>query len=418
MAEFLVIRLGVGREDPVGWMAVDSNGTRIGEPGYGALDQAAEQARDRTVIALAPAVEVLTLAADVPAKGARLLAALPFALEDQLAEDIDSLHFAPGARHDDGSITVAVVSRDRMADWLGRLREVGIEPGRLVPENHGLAVTPNTMSILIAENGVMFNDGGRMQFMLSGIGPADAVQTCVPGPDENEEQEDAAKHLLVYCEAEAKEHFDTEIAMLRAELSSVDVRILADGVLPRLAVTVASGAGINLLQGEYGARTQVLNLLKPWRYAAMFLLGLGVVGLLGKGADYYRLSNEQAALKEQFTAEYQQIRPGDTRDIVDPVAVVTSIEQSIGGTASGPQVFLPSMQTLADALRANDAADVEAVSYRAGVATVRLSAPDIPTLDRIVQSIDASGRFRASLQSATNVGDRVQSRITIREAGA
>ena len=60
----------------------------------------------------------------------------------------------------------------------------------------------------------------------------------------------------------------------------------------------------------------------------------------------------------------------------------------------------------------------EAVSYRAGVVDVRLSAPDIPTLDKIVQSIDASGRFTASLQSATNVGDRVNSRIQIREGGA
>ncbi|MEO1203828.1 MAG: type II secretion system protein GspL [Pseudomonadota bacterium] len=418
MAEFLVIRLGVGREDPVGWMAVDSNGTRTGEPGYGALDQAAEQVEDRNVIVLAPSVEVLTLAAEVPAKGARLQAALPFALEDQLAEDIDALHFAPGARNEDGSLPVAVVSHERMADWLQRLREAGIEPNRLVPENHGLAVTPNTLSVLIAENGVMFNDGDRLQFMLGGIGPADAVQACIPDEPDDEEQDDAAKHLLVYCEAEAKEHYEAEIAMLRAELSSVDVRILPDGVLPRLAVTVASGAGINLLQGEYGAKTQVANLLRPWRFTAAVLLALGVVGLLGKGADYYRLSNEQAALKDQFTAEYRQIRPGDSRDIVDPVAVVTSIEQSISGTATGPQVFLPSMQTLADALRQNDAADVEAVSYRAGVATVRLSAPDIPTLDRIVQSIDASGRFTASLQSATNIGDRVQSRITIRETGA
>ena len=76
------------------------------------------------------------------------------------------------------------------------------------------------------------------------------------------------------------------------------------------------------------------------------------------------------------------------------------------------------METLAEALRANDAADVEAVSYRAGVATVRLSAPDIPTLDKIVQAVNASPRFSAELQSATNVGDRVQSRIEIREVGA
>ena len=300
-------------------------------------------------------------------------------------------------RLESGALSVAVVSHERMNEWLARLRGAGIEPSRLVPENHGLALTPNTLSLLIAENAVMFNDGAAMQFQLNDLGPADAVAASGATSDDND---GSSRHLLVYCDADAKEAYEAELALLRTELSSVDIKLLPDGVLPRLAVTVASGAGINLLQGPYGVQTQVVTLLRPWRYAAVFLVALGVVGILGKGADYYRLSQEEEALKAQFAAEYQRIRPGDTRDIVDPVAIVTSLERSLGTTAAGPQVFLPSMQTLAEALRQNDAADVEAVSYK------------------IVQAIDASGRFTAALQSATNVGDRVQSRITIREAGA
>jgi len=415
MAEYLVIRLAEDAEDPVTWMAVDEHGSRRSEPHTGTLVEAAGEVGQRNVIALVPATDVLTLTAKIPARGSRLLAALPYALEDQLAEDVDRLHFAAGKRHEDGSLPVAVVSMDRMEDWLSRLDEAGIDADRVVPENHGLAMTPNTLSMLIAEDAVMLNDGVSMQFQLKEIGPADTIAVSGLTDDDSDA---IAKHLLVYCDRESKERFEAELALLRTELSSVDVKLLPDGVLPRLAVTVASGAGINLLQGPFGVRTQAITLLRPWRYAAIFLLALGVVGLVTKGADYYRLSNEQAALKAQFIAEYQRLRPGDTRDVVDPMAIVTSLERSLGTTASGPQVFLPSMQTLAEALRQNDAADVEAVSYRAGVATVRLSAPDIPTLDRIVQAIDASGRFSASLQSATNVGDRVQSRITIREAGA
>ena len=414
MAQFLVIRLGEAAGDTVSWMAVDSDGSRHSEPRFGTLDDAAAAVEQRSVIVLVPATEVLTLSADIPARGARLTAALPYALEDQVAQDIDGLHFAPGKRREDGAIPVAVVNDDKMQDWLSRLDEAGIDPDRLVPENHGLPLTPNTLSILIAERGLMFNNGADVQFVLDGIGPVDAVHA---GGGDSDELGDGG-HLLVYCEEEHRDQYETELALLRTELSSVDVKLLADGVLPRLAVTVASGAGINLLQGRYGAGTQVVTLLRPWRYAAMLLVALGVVGLIGKGADYYRLSNEAEALKAQFVAEYQRVRPGDTRDIVDPMAIVTSLERSVGSAASGPQIFLPSMRTLADALRANDSADVEAVSYRAGVATVRLTAPDIPTLDRIVQAIDASGRFTASLQSATNVGDRVQSRITIREVEA
>ena len=165
-------------------------------------------------------------------------------------------------------------------------------------------------------------------------------------------------------------------------------------------------------------KTEVAVLFRPWKYAAIFLLALGVVGILGKIADYYRLSVEYDALRQQFTAEYRELRPNDDRDVVDPVATVSSLRRSIGASGNAPQVFLPSLRQLADAIEQNSSAKVEAISYRAGVVDVRLNAPDISTLDSIVQAVGASGRFAATLQSADNVGDRVNSRIQIREAGA
>jgi type II secretory pathway component PulL len=149
----------------------------------------------------------------------------------------------------------------------------------------------------------------------------------------------------------------------------------------------------------------------------MLLLALGVVGLAGKGVDYYRLSQEEVALKAQFSEIYREIRPQDNREIVDPLATVNSIRRGTGGP-SAAQVFLPSLQQLSLAMQQNSAADIEAISYRAGVIDVRLSAPDVATLDSIQKIVSSSGRFTASIQSTDQVGDKVSSRIQIREAGA
>ena len=227
----------------------------------------------------------------------------------------------------------------------------------------------------------------------------------------------AGRHLLVYCEPGDDERFRHDWNALRHELDSVDINLMPDGVLPRLAVTVASGRGINLLQGRYGAKAEFGTMFRPWRYAAILLLALGVTGMVGKGVDFYRLSVEENALKQQFAAEYRQIRPDDTRDIVDPVGIVNSIRRGTGGPAAA-QVFLPSLQQLGQALQQNASATIEAISYRAGVIDVRLSAPDVATLDSIQRMVSSSGRFSASIQSTDQVGDRVSSRIQIREAGA
>ena len=166
---------------------------------------------------------------------------------------------------------------------------------------------------------------------------------------------------------------------------------------------------------QFGERTDFKAAFQPWRFAAIFLIGLMIVGIGGKAADYYRLSLEQAELKEQFADVYQELRPGAPRDVVDPVRIVQQFGRDVPLTAGGPQVFLPSLEQLALALQQADTVDVEAISYRAGVVDVRLNAPDVPTLDRIVQAVGASGQFTASLQSADSVGDRVNSRIQIRE---
>lgn len=415
MAEFLVIRLGENADRPVSWIAVDDRGTRRGKPGSGTLVDAARDVRERPVIVLVPPTEVLTLSVDVPAKGSRLITALPYALEDQVADDVEELHFAPGKRQPSGALAVAVVARQTLAGWLARLHEAGIQPTSIIAENHGLARTPNTLSLLVAEDQIFFNDGEELAFVISGMSPSEAVVAAGVIGDADAQ---ASKHLLVYCDAAVNERYEKDWALLRHELSSVDVNLLPDGILPRLAVTVASGEGINLLHGRFGPKTEVAAMFKPWKYAAMFLLALGVVGVIGKAADFYRLSVEHTALQQQFAAEYRALRPGDSREIVDPIATVNSLRRSIGATGNAATIFLPSLMQLAEALQQNDAAEVEAISYRAGVIDVRLNAPDISTLDRIVQAVNASGRFSASLQSADSVGDRVNSRIRISEAGA
>ena len=416
MAEFLVIRLGVDREQAASWIAVDSNGTRTSQPVTGPLASAARDVGDRSVIVLVPATTVLTTTVAIPIKGgSRLRAALPFALEEQLADDIDNLHFAAGARRDNGQVPVAVVAHERMSEWLEQLDEAGLSASRIVPENYGLARIPGTMSLMAAEDQIMFNDGADNEFVMQGAKPSDAL--AVAGALEESENEDHVPgHLLVYCSQGDEERFQHDWNALRHELASVDINLLPDGVLPRLAVTVAAGNSINLLQGRYGAKTEIGALFRPWRYAAILLLTFGVMVFGGKVADYYQLTQEEVALKAQFEQVYRSIRPNDQREVVDPVATVNSVRRGLGAP-SALQVLLPSLLQLGQAVQQNETASIEAISYRAGVIDVRLTAPDVATLDKIQKAVSSSGRFSAAIQSTDQVGDKINSRIQIREAG-
>lgn len=425
MAEFLVIRIGERADHLAQWIAVDSTGARRSPPLTGPLSEAGSDIGDRQVIVLVPGTEVLTTSVDIPVKGgSRLHAALPYALEDQLAEDVDQLHFAAGTRRSSGRIPVAIVSRVRLAEWIGWLTDCGIQPSAMISDNYGLARIPGTISLLVAEGQVMINDGADVELVMQGVSPSDALVAigALDGNADGDDHESSqaaspamSRHVLVYCEAEDEEKYQHDWLAIRNEMESVDVNLLSDGVMPRLAVTVASGAGVNLLQGDFGARTEYAGLLRPWRYAAILLLALGVVGIAAKATDLYVLQRQEAELKQQFEAEYRQIAPGAPA-VEDPTRLVASLRARLG-TSDTPPLFLQSLEQLSRALQQNREARIAAISFRAGVVDIRLSAPNVSTLDKIQRGISESGQFEAAIKSTDQDGDGVSSRIQIKASG-
>ena len=145
MSEYVVIRLAV-EDQAVEWVLVDSNGTRRSGVSSGDLEQAATAAGDHAVIVLVPAEDVLLTSVHIPARSqAKIRAALPFALEEDLADDVEDLHFAVGDRQENNRLPVAVVSREKMSRWQERLDEAGIVSVMVAAINHGLGKIAGTV---------------------------------------------------------------------------------------------------------------------------------------------------------------------------------------------------------------------------------------------------------------------------------
>ncbi|HUI61696.1 MAG TPA: type II secretion system protein GspL, partial [Steroidobacteraceae bacterium] len=148
MADWLLLRMSRAADQPATWITVDPRGNPSGPLQSGPLSLAAPRAAGRRVCVVVPGTDVLLAEPDVPMKaGTKLQAVVPYALEEQLADDIDDLHFAIGKRVGESSRTpVAVVRKALMDEWLTTLRSSGIEPefiyadSDLLPQNPGQAV--------------------------------------------------------------------------------------------------------------------------------------------------------------------------------------------------------------------------------------------------------------------------------------
>ena len=159
MAELLVLRFNDTGTDRLEWVSVDQSGGQLGEVSRGDIAAAAAAAAGRKVIALVPAFSVLRIFAEIPVRAAsKILQALPFAMEEQLAEDVEQLHFATGKRETDDRLPVAVVQRAKMDAWLEQAEAAGFELAGVYSDGDSLGDIPNTTILLVESDRVLFRD--------------------------------------------------------------------------------------------------------------------------------------------------------------------------------------------------------------------------------------------------------------------
>ena len=147
MPHTLLLRLPGPGQDDTEWLSIDEAGEPATARQRGPLSLAAAVARSAKVVVVAPATQILLAEPELPpGTGLKLARAVPFALEEQLTEDIDLLVFALGKRRATGGTPVAVVSRSVLQGWVSDLASAGIEPVAiyadmsLLPQNPGQTV--------------------------------------------------------------------------------------------------------------------------------------------------------------------------------------------------------------------------------------------------------------------------------------
>lgn len=133
MRDKLVILLNANDLQASTWVTLTQTGL-VSDAAICTADALSSAQIGREIIVLVPAEEVLLLKVAMPVMPrAKLLQALPFALEDQIIADLDTQHAVPADEIIDGKVTAAVVAHAKMQLWLDQLKSWGVQADRLLP---------------------------------------------------------------------------------------------------------------------------------------------------------------------------------------------------------------------------------------------------------------------------------------------
>lgn len=417
---------------------VQEQGQAAGPVYHGDLKTAANHALGCRVVVFVSGVEVVLTDVALPGMNKqKLMRAIPFALEELLASDVEANHFAIGERQQDDKVTVAIVERKIIEMWLQGLNDVGIQPDLLTTEVLGIPYADKSWTLLlkaadkqsrskaILRNNLLAGialDIANVVPLLRGMLES-AAQTQKPEKlnvivcDSSSIHPDASSQSPQNTEPSASPELEaivTQLQTLADKLEyNTEVRHPEQPFLIYLAQQFEESKCINLLQGDYSRRERLEKLLRPWRPAAAIaaiwlLLQVGLMVF-----DYQKLAARDRALRTQITDTYREAFP-DAKNVVDPKLQMEQKLAELRKQANQGADMFVLLARAGEVLSNTDTLLIRTLRFKEETLDLDFEISDLQSLDELKLRLINEANMEVDIQSASSKQGKVESRMQLK----
>jgi general secretion pathway protein L len=311
-----------------------SNGGELQRSGTGSLTELPRA--DRLELILPAGLVLLTEVKLPPVRGQKLRQMLPFAVEDQILSDPESVHVAAGARAADGATPVAVIDKAWLKDVLEALRRAKLRADRAIPETCLPELEPQAWTLVWNGRDGFVRTGPALGMALDSVDETLSPLALARAVTEAKVQNRAPQRIIFRATDDARSI--PNFASWGTTLGAVVVPGKDWEWAPRFLNTADA---INFLQGEFAPSSGIRDLvpeLKP-----IWLLAGLVIALQGAATtyDWWRLTREQRALQTDMEKTFRAAFP-DAKIVDAPLQMqrnLADLRRASG--AAEPNDFLP-----------------------------------------------------------------------------
>ncbi|PKD41085.1 hypothetical protein CWO84_06615 [Methylomonas sp. Kb3] len=396
MAEKLLVRFISESADKLEWLSLAEPDS---QPASGTMAQLAAVAQGKSVLLLLPAASVLLLEIELAVKTtAQLKKALPFALEDLLAEDVENYHLV-WLKQDRDKLAVAAITHETLSTWLTPFREAGLPLDGAYPETLCLPYQAGQATLLLDDSNAIL----RSAAYLGG-----GVDTqFLPQLLEKARAEGADFQTLLLFKA-------SEDSKLPEGLATTGVETVIAKPLPFMASAVELlPAELSLLSGAYAVSSQKVGRWQQWLPAAIILGAALAVQSYALLHTYWQQQAELSELEAKTQALFKQSFP-EVKRIVN---VKAQAEQQLAQLRKQHDVvgsgFMRLFYRSGLVLKDTPAVHLKKLNFLNGGLQLHVVADDIGQLEQFKQQLQTS--MQVKLQSADSGANGVEAQLEIRE---
>lgn len=400
MNEQLIIRLGSTEQQAVDWLVWSALSEEV--IASGRLTQAtelpalAQRLGQRPVTALVPACDVILKTVPLPGKPNRqLLQALPFMLEEDQAEDIEQLLILPAKtlqQDQQYQQQVAVLSRQRLEQWLDWLQQAGFTVQRMVPDALLLPeLEQQPVAIELAAQG-----HNQSQWLLK-QGPWQV--SCV-------DQNWWSDYLALLQLPSVLSYSPWPAQLLQPHQ-------LAPAELPlALLARQLPTQSFNLLQGEYAPKKPQNKHWQQWQQSIL-LAGATLVLYLGSVAlEAWQFKRQADQFRAQTSALYKSKFPSERI-----VNLTRQVQRKLAAAGGGDpnQSFLGLLSKVQPLLAQQPELILDNLRFDGRKAELKFqaTAASFQSFEQLKTQLQQQG-FQVEQGALSNIGGKVQGTISLR----
>lgn len=389
------------------WITVDNNGLSD-EPTQGTPEEIAKIAAGRQITLLAPAADILLIQPSLPTQNRqRLLQAAPFALENQIASDIDLQHFTIGRQNDDSSVPVAIVSKQKIESWLNQLEAAGIRPQAIYPETLCLPCKESEWTLLVDEERALLRNGQFSGLTLDFENVSQTLERLLVQSDEMQ-----PKCLNLLCTSQqVEDQLKEPLSKLVDELVT---RLTDRDPLPLLAENCIPTANLNLLHGPYQQNSHSQIIWRSWYPTFAVALLLVILSFASGLHELNRLEKQHLALSLQIEQLFKKSLP-ESKKMVNPKAQMSQKLQALQSSAGSSSGFLKLVNLTGKATNAQSQSTIDGLNFRQGELNVQLTIKDLQMLELLKKRLEKS-QLTVNIRSANAQKGSVKAHLQIGEA--
>ena len=397
MTEKLLVRFGGARAENIEWLCPSKPDST---PVSGTWQELEAAAQDKFLILLVPATAVLLLELELPVKSAaQLQKALPFALEDLLAEDVENYHLV-WTRQTDGKIAVAALTHDKLSEYLNLFQNAGLTLGAAYPETLCLPYQAGACTLLV---------DGDHAVLRSGTWQGAGIETSfVPCLLEKWAAAGMSTEMLSVWSAHAESPLKPGPFTRVQHSSSLPLAVLATG-------WASAAENLDLLTGTYARQAPDSANWRQWLPALLILavaFSLQYAVLLN---GYWQQQAEFDSLETATQELFKQVFP-EVKRIVN---VKAQGDQQLaelrkrGGVAASD--FMRLLYPAGDVLKTLPDIHLKKLAFVNGALQIQINAPDISRLEQFKQQLQAHLQVKIQSADKDSGANGVEAQLELRE---